>query len=281
MAEGETEDLVRKVVIFAYPCTSLYVAMTASILCLNLMCLCLELANPEVFKSPTTWSPFLGALLVSWGLSIVVLESSWSSGSANAVSSSRSFWLNFVAWDSKCCWISASYKCGDPSSGTLWGNMRMFFISWCCCQGIFRCHRLLQVEAFTSSHLLCIYYAVSCAVWYPEFTDINGSMLPTCIKILQQVQWMWCLSNVMMIPWLRGSGREVVVLDRYWAWIYRWVRLRLCGCPVALSRTRMTSKATFLDFRYNFHTSLYWYGCLTRHQHQWVATILAFPLFNE
>jgi len=66
----------------------------------------------------------------------------------------------------------------------------------------------------------------------------------------------------MIIPWSSGCMHEVVMLDRFWTWIYGWATPRLCGCAGALSRTKRTLKIRCLYFRYNFHTSVYWRSLL-------------------
>ena len=57
-------------------------------------------------------------------------------------------------------------------------------------------------------------------------------------KILRKVRRLYHLLNVVMIPWLSDCRSEVVMLGRYWSWIFRRARKTSCGCTGALWSTR-------------------------------------------
>ena len=79
--------------------------------------------------------------------------------------------------------------------------------------------------------------------------------------------------NITIIPWLNSCRSGMVVLDRFLAWSFRSIRPRSCRSPAALSRTRWTLNAWFLDFRCSLQTSLYWHSLLAVQHHHWLIVI--------
>ena len=62
--------------------------------------------------------------------------------------------------------------------------------------------------------------------------------------ILPNVRRVYQFLNVVIINWLNYCRSEVVVLDRYWSWIFRRARKTSCGCTGALLSTRWSGLQT-------------------------------------
>jgi hypothetical protein len=58
------------------------------------------------------------------------------------------------------------------------------------------------------------------------------------------------------ILWKVQLLNVVMFLGRHSTWIFKWAKPRSCRCPGALSRTRRTLDAKFLNFRYSFCTCM-------------------------
>lgn len=125
---------------------------------------------------------------------------------------------------------------------------------------------ILQAKTFSSSYTQPQTSAcarpplhLSCRHLYCQFsssTDTNKSPILTCIQnnagSVANV-----LLNAVMIPWLRSCRIEVRVLERFSAWVVRWLRPRSCIWPEPLSRKRRALNAGFLGFTDSFQTTLY------------------------
>lgn len=159
-------------------------------------------------------------------------------------------------------WISTS---SNPSPGSLWANMRVCLThpaGWRISRGC----SILQAKTFSSSytqpqtsaytkpplHLTCRHICRQ----FSTSTDTNKSPILMCIQnnagSVANV-----LLNAVTIPWLRSCRIEVRVLERFSTWVVWWLRPRSCIWPAALSRTRRTLNAGFLDFTDSFQTTLY------------------------
>jgi len=124
MVRWPTEHVGRKVMTFdcfAFFCASQYIAlyavMTASLLCLNFWISCTYSQSHRNGEVICHLKASLQSLVVSWGISTAVSESS-SPCSLITVTSSDSSSVKSVEWVSRTFWISAPSNSGNLHPGT-------------------------------------------------------------------------------------------------------------------------------------------------------------------
>lgn len=139
-----------------------------------------------ITKSSVIWRPYCRALVISQMHSTAVSES-WSSGSLTAVNHSRSCTASSAAlrvlnfWMSLCKYLNPSQEIYTLTQACSISYIASYQISkTALCQSFFQ-------QPFTFMDLvhpgtLCIYCAVSHAVWLSAFTGSNKGLLLSFIQ---------------------------------------------------------------------------------------------------
>jgi len=112
-----------------------------------------------------------------------------------------------------------------------------------------------RAVGFWSFTNVYIYNAVCYKVEFPAFID-NSKGLLTCIQDCNMSGE--CTTPLMSLGLI---GQAAAGVRRCSLKILN-VDIWSCRCHRDLSRKMRTMNARFLDFRYNFQTSLYWHGLL-------------------
>jgi len=229
--------------------------MTDSILCLNFRDISMKRLTSKKLstKSSTTWRPFFWVLAVSWGLSTTLSESSSSLSSKNT----------FRSWNS---WTSAFSKYGNPSQELKILKQGSFLFCPTCQRipYIINCLRPQVLPAIVLSHrlqithgVLCIYYAVGCAVWFWVSTGTNNGLFLTCIQGTVEgeasVTALECCENS-LVEWLQhwdGSVGQIIKLH------IQTGKINVLWIPWGIIKDEKE-----LNFRNSSQTNLSWYGLL-------------------
>lgn len=168
-------------------------------------------------KSSAAWRPFFKALEESWGLSITAPKSSFSDV-LNTVSftfSKMRVWnfLDIIVFNIWEYFWNFKNQHKDVPHFVLWTGELL--------EGVNCLRPKLLQQPFRAVNLaipwtFCIYYPVSCAAWFPAFTDTHNGLFCTRIKdnsegvasalalewchdswcTAAEVSW-WCLTDLM------------------------------------------------------------------------------------
>jgi len=197
-----------------------------------------------ITKSSIIWRPYCRALVVSRIHSTAVSESS-SSGSLSAFSHSRSCTVNSAALRVLNFWMSISKS--QNTSQEIYTLTQACSVSYCDSHQISEtalCQSFFQ-HPFTFTDLvhpgtLCIYCAVSYAVWLSAFTDSNKGLLLSCIQDTAEdaasVRTLECYDDS-LVNWRLEWGCFVEKILSFGIWMFKTKNL---SKPWDSLSTRMT-----------------------------------------
>lgn len=199
--------------------------------------------NSKTWETYVIWRPSCRALVNSWDLLATASESlNLHLLFPPALNVQDPLQLHLLHECLRTSWISTS---SNPP-GSLWANMRVLLTHPAGCR-ISRCCSVLQAKTFSSSYTQP---QTSACAWPPlhltyrhlccQFsTSTNTNKGPILICIQNNAGSVASvLLNSVTIPWPRSCSIEVKVLDRFSAWVVRWLRPGSFIWPGALSRTR-------------------------------------------